>query len=83
MPGTPPPCCAGRSLKLAPPVVTRVERYAGHCSCCGGTTLAPVPDGLEEGSPFGPSVVAMALYLRFTHAISVNKRRTGGLTQSR
>jgi len=23
-------------------VVTRVERYAGRCRCCGGTTLAPV-----------------------------------------
>jgi len=56
-------------------VVTRVERYAGHCSCCGGTTLTPVPDGLEEGSPFGPSVVAMALYLRFTHAISYQRLR--------
>ncbi len=57
------------------PVVTRVERYAGHCSCCGGTTLAPVPDGMEEGSPFRPSVVAMALYLRFTHAISYQRLR--------
>ena len=35
------------------PVVTRVERYLGRCPCCGGTTLAPVPEGLEEGSPFG------------------------------
>ena len=33
------------------PVVTRVERYAGQCPCCCGTTLTPVPDGLEEGSP--------------------------------
>ncbi len=61
------------------PVVTRVERYAGQCSCCGGTTLAPVPDGMEEGSPpellskGGPSIVAMALYLRFTHAISYRR----------
>src|SRR3954467_9646925 len=52
------------------PVVTRVERYRGHCPCCGGTTLAPVPEGMEEGSPFGPSILAQALYLRFTHAIS-------------
>ena len=55
------------------PVVTRVERYAGHCPCCGGTTLAPVPEGLEAGSPFGPSVLALALYLRFTHAISYKR----------
>src|SRR5512143_838232 len=52
------------------PVVTRVERYAGRCRCCGQTTLAPVPDGLEPGTPFGPSILTLALYLRFVHAIS-------------
>jgi transposase len=55
------------------PVVTRVERYVGHCPCCGGTTLAPVPEGLEEGSPFGPSILAQALHRRFTHAISYQR----------
>jgi transposase len=55
------------------PVVTRVERYVGRCPCCGGTTLAPVPDGMEEGSPFGASILAQALYLRFTHAISYQR----------
>jgi transposase len=55
------------------PVVTRVERCRGHCPCRGGTTLAPVPEGLEEGSPFGPSILAQALYLRFTHAISYRR----------
>jgi transposase len=43
------------------PVVTRVERYAGHCPCCGGATLAPAPEGLEQDSPFGPSILAPAL----------------------
>jgi transposase len=55
------------------PVVTRVERYLGQCPCCGGTTLAPAPEGMEEGSPFGPSILAQALYLRFTHAISYRR----------
>jgi transposase len=55
------------------PIVTRVERYAGHCPCCGGTTLASVPDGMEDGSPFSPGIVAMALYLRFVHAISYQR----------
>src|SRR5215212_153528 len=55
------------------PVVTRVERYHGLCPCCGGTTLAPVPEGMEQGSPFGVSVLALALYLRFTHAISYRR----------
>jgi transposase len=29
-----------------------VEHYAGHCPCCGGITLAPLPEGLEPGTPF-------------------------------
>ncbi|MBF0307694.1 MAG: IS66 family transposase [Alphaproteobacteria bacterium] len=57
------------------PVVTRVERYAGCCPRCGEVTVAPVPEGLEEGSPFGPGVVAAALYLRFVHAISYQRLR--------
>src|SRR4051794_25718722 len=52
------------------PVVTRVERYLGRCPCCGGATLAPVPEGVEEGSPLRLSILALAPYLRFTHAIS-------------
>jgi transposase len=38
-------------LPVVRPVVTRVERYAGQCPCCGGITLAGVPVGLEETSP--------------------------------
>jgi transposase len=43
-------------IEISPvkPIVTRVERYAGHCPCCQGVTLAPVPEGMEEGSPFSP-----------------------------
>ena len=55
------------------PVVTRVERYAGRCRCCGGITLAPVPEGLEQGSPFSLNILALAIYLRFTHAISYKR----------
>jgi transposase len=55
------------------PVVTRVERYAGHCTCCGGVTLPPAPVGMEEGSPFSINIVALMIYLRFTHAISYRR----------
>src|SRR5437763_16244510 len=44
------------------PVVTRVEQYAGHCPCCGGITLAPLPEGLEPGTPFSLNIVALAMY---------------------
>jgi transposase len=60
-------------LPKVKPVVTRVEQYAGHCQGCGGTTLAPLPDGLEPGSPFSLNIVALAIYLRFTHAISYRR----------
>ncbi len=48
-------------LPQVAPVVTRVERYAGRCRCCGGTTLAPVPEGLEPGTPFSVGIVALAM----------------------
>ncbi len=60
-------------LPQVAPVVTRVERYAGRCRCCGGTTLAPVPEGLEPGTPFSVGIVALAMYLRFVHAISYQR----------
>ena len=55
------------------PVVTRVEQYAGHCPCCGATTLGAVPEGLEPGSPFSVNIVALAIYLRCLHAISYRR----------
>jgi transposase len=55
------------------PVVTRVERYAGECRHCGRITLAPVPEGLEPGTPFSLNVVALAIYLRVVHAISYRR----------
>jgi transposase len=60
-------------LPVVRPVVTRVERYAGHCPCCHGVTLAAVPEGMEEATPFSVNIMALALYLRFTHAISYQR----------
>ena len=55
------------------PMVTRVERYAGYCQCCGRTTLGPLLDGLEPGTPFSIGIVALAMYLRFVHAVSYRR----------
>lgn len=60
-------------LPKVAPVITRVERYAGQCRCCGTTTLAPLPEGLEPGSPFSPNIVALAMYLRIVHAVSYQR----------
>lgn len=60
-------------LPSVKPMVTRVERYAGHCPGCGGQTLAAVPEGLEPGTPFSLNIVALAMYLRFAHAVSYQR----------
>src|SRR5919206_1902950 len=60
-------------LPTVAPVVTRGERYAGHCRCCGSTTLAPLPEGLEPGTPFSGNIVALAMYLRFVHHVSYRR----------
>ena len=59
-------------IELPPvkPIVTRVEQYAGQCPHCGQSYVAPVPVGMEPGTPFGASIQSLATYLRYTHAIS-------------
>lgn len=55
------------------PVVTRVERHGGTCRGCGARVVAPVPHGLEPGSPFGPRIAALAVYLRYVQAIGYQR----------
>jgi transposase len=62
-------------IELPPvkPIVTRVEQYGGECPHCGQTYVAPVPVGMEPGTPFGASIEGLATYLRYTHAISYER----------
>jgi len=55
------------------PVVTRINRHSGVCPCCDQRIVAPVPDGFEPGSPFGPGVCALILHLHITQAISFER----------
>jgi transposase len=56
------------------PVITRVEIYHGDCPGCSHKTApSAVPEGMEPGSPFSPNIAAMAVYLRFIHAISYER----------
>ncbi len=54
-------------------IVTQVRLYAARCPCCGVRVVAPAPVGLEPGSPFGASVAAWAVYLRYPHAIGYER----------
>lgn len=62
-------------IELPPltPYITRVERYGGICQGCQQAYEAPVPVGLEPGSPFGTSVASLVTYLRYSHAISYQR----------
>jgi transposase len=62
-------------IELPPirPIITRIERYGGQCACCQSEYVAPVPLGMEAGSPFGSSIQSLVTYLRYTHAISYER----------
>jgi transposase len=51
------------------PDVTRVALHGGVCPCCAGRFKAPPPPGLEPGSPFGPNLRALVIYLRTVQGI--------------
>jgi transposase len=55
------------------PEVTRVTLHGGICPCCAKTFKAAPPDGMEPGSPFGPNLRALVIYLRFTQGIAFER----------
>lgn len=55
------------------PAVTRVERYSCSCPECGQLQIAPVPVGMEPGSPFGPRIAALVTTMRYGHGISYSR----------
>jgi transposase len=62
-------------IELPPikPDVTRVTLYRGLCLCCGQPFRAEAPADMPPGSPFGPNLRALVIYLRFVHAISFER----------
>ena len=62
-------------IELPPvrPDVTQIRLFGGRCACCGERVTAAAPAGLEQGSPFGPSIAAMVVYLHYAHAIGMER----------
>ena len=62
-------------IELPPvrPDVTQVRLFGGRCACCGERVTAAAPAGLQPGSPFGPSIAAMVVYLHYAHAIGMER----------
>ncbi|MDP1732277.1 MAG: IS66 family transposase [Devosia sp.] len=57
------------------PNVTRVLLHGGVCPCCRKRFKAEPPAGLEPGSPFGPNLGALVIYLRSVQAIPLARLR--------
>jgi transposase len=55
------------------PDVTRIVLHGGVCPCCAGRFKAMAPQGLEPGSPFGPNLRALVVYLRFTQGVGFER----------
>lgn len=55
------------------PIITRINRHRGVCPCCRKPVIAPVPPGLEPGSPFGPGISSLILHLHITQAVSFQR----------
>src|SRR5271157_2088777 len=55
------------------PVVTRVNIHSGACQHCGRHIAGTPPAGVQPGSPFGPGIAALAIYLHTRHMVSYNR----------
>lgn len=62
-------------IELPPitPVTTRVNLHRGACPCCGKRVAASAPTDMPPGSPFGPGIVALVVYLHTCQLISFNR----------
>ena len=57
------------------PDVTRVVLHGGACPRCAEPFKAAAPAGLEPGSPFGPNLRALVIYLRSVQGIPLERLR--------
>lgn len=55
------------------PVTTRVELFGGRCLGCGRRFRAVPPEGMTPGTPFGPNIHALLLYLHHSHHIGFER----------
>lgn len=55
------------------PHVTRIELHGGRCGACGKRFCAAPPEGMAPGTPFGPSIRALLLYLHHSHHVGFER----------
>jgi transposase len=61
-------------IELPPvrPFVRRHRRFAIRCACCDKPTSAPLPPA-AQGTPFGPNIHALAVYLKTMQLFSYER----------
>ncbi|MGH6783410.1 MAG: IS66 family transposase [Sphingomicrobium sp.] len=60
-------------LPAIKPVVTRIALHGGRCPGCGAKVRAKAPADMAPGSPFGPGIQALAVYLHVRHMVSFSR----------
>jgi transposase len=67
-------------IELPPvkPFVWRHRRYALRCTSCGQPAPGPSP-AVATGTPFGPRIHALSIYLKSVQALSYERLRKGFL----
>ena len=57
-------------LPIIKPIVTRIRLHTCICPGCAKRVVAEAPSDMKPGSPFGPGIVASAVYLLAQQMIS-------------
>ena len=60
-------------MPLIKPDTTRINLHSGDCPCCGERVAATAPTDMPVGSPFGPGIVALVVYLHACQMVSFNR----------
>lgn len=62
-------------IELPPirPVVTRVEIFGGRCRDCGRRYRGEAPAGMTPGTPFGPGIRSLLMYLHHSHHVGFER----------
>ena len=55
------------------PLVTRVEIFGGRCGGCGRRYRGEAPAGMAAGTPFGPGIGALLMYLHHSHHVGCKR----------
>ena len=55
------------------PHTIRVELFGGRCAGCGRRFKASPPEGMVPGTPFGPNIHTLLLYLHHSHHVGFER----------